>query len=244
MSVPRTRAILIGIGAVLWSLQASFTSAADWSSLLRQADSYRLFRAGGFSFDYVLNDGGTRTVMKIYLKRDDPHVVIGRYIEPPRLSGRKILVADNSFWLLDRYMRDPIRISARQLLFGQAAAGDITRLTYSGSYTVASGAFQGNEAVLDLAAIPGAGATYPRVTLTLEKSTSRPLAAKLYGASGTLLKTLSYDSYASVGGKQILTGFKITNMLTGSTSTIILENYSDQTLPARYFSREGIRELR
>lgn len=226
------------------ALSAPFLgSEENYSERLKKADAYRLFQDKGFSFQYTLTDGGETSVMKVYLKGSDRSAVLCVYTDPAPLSGRKILVDGNTFWMIDKNMRDPIRISSRQMLFGQASAGDIARLSFSDHYFIESGALNGNSVILVLAAQKGAEVSYPKISLELRADDSRPVKAELYAATGTLMKTIHYQKYGRVDGKVLLVAFKIVNALNNSESLVELSRFTTQTVNDRFFSREGMKAL-
>ncbi|MBN2352998.1 MAG: outer membrane lipoprotein-sorting protein [Spirochaetales bacterium] len=217
---------------------------SDFSKMLSKADSYRLLTDRGFSFTYTLTDADETSVMRVYLRDGDRSNVLSVYLSPPKLSGRRILVQGNAFWMLDKNMRDPIRISSRQMLFGQAAAGDITRLSFSDGYDVASCKTADGKSIMDLTAKEGAEVSYPKIILVVTTPDCRPVSAELYAASGVLMKTIRYESYGEFDGKTLLAGFKIVNALNRDESAVGLSDYSRDTLAGRFFSREGMKAIR
>ena len=215
-----------------------------WTEKLKLVDRYRLFAEGGFSFEYVMDDSSDgRSAMHIWLKSGDSSTVLCSYTSPARLLGRRILVQDGKYWLLDRNMRDPIRISARQILFGEASAGEITRLTFSGSYRVAAASTEGAETKLKLEAVPGSEVSYPAIDLVIKADDFRPLRADLYAATGTLMRSIKYERYESVEGRELLVEFRILNPMNSQESVISLGKFSPETVGSRYFSREGMKVL-
>ena len=213
-------------------------------SRLAAADGFRLFSDKGFSFEYRLSDSIETSVMKVYLKDTDRSVVLCVYTGPANLAGRKVFMEGNTFWMLDKKMRDPIRISSRQMLFGQASAGDITRLSFSDGYTVIGETTEGNLAVPELQAKAGKETSYPRVRFEVRASDSRPVRAYFFAATGTLMKTIYYDEYQTIGGKVLLVKFRMVNELNKEESVIELGKFEEKTLENRYFSREGMKALK
>jgi len=214
---------------------------------LAKIDQYRNFQAEGFSFQYAVNDPADpatpASVMRVYLKKADRNAVLCVYLSPADQQDRRILVQKNSFWLLDRSMRDPIRISARQMMFGQASAGDITRISYATTYQVEKSTSQGETVVLNLAALKDVEVSYPVIRLRIRSSDSRPIKAELFAATGTILKTIDYTDFQVFSGKTLLSGFTITNLLNRETSRVVLDKFSPATLADRYFSQGGMKVL-
>lgn len=235
---------LLGLALLCLPLSAQ-TTPADW---LEKIDQYRLFQAEGFSFQYTVNDPSDtaqpESVMTIYLKKSDRNSVLCLYQSPADLRGRRIFVQANSFWLLDHAMRDPIRISSRQMMFGQASAGDITRLSFNGFYHVDSSAAEGDSTVLTLSALKGVEVSYPSIRLTVHSTDARPIKAELFAATGAALKTITYQEFEPFGDRMLLTAFTITNLLNKEESHIRLDKFASTTLADRYFSQGGMKALK
>jgi hypothetical protein len=160
------------------SLFAYNVSAQDQGiNRLVQVDSYRLFSDKGFSFEYRLIEGSDVSVMDVYIKNSDRSSVLSVYKAPASLAGRKIFMDGTTFWMLDKKMRDPIRISSRQMLFGQASAGDITRLSFSDAYTIVSETIE-NDVVILTFSTSRKEISYPKVKLEVRSSDSRPVKAE------------------------------------------------------------------
>lgn len=234
--------ILALVAGVLFTAGVSAQESGE--GRLAAADGFRLFSDKGFSFEYRLSDSGETSVMNVYLKSTDRSVVLSVYTAPAKLAGRKVFMDGNTFWMLDKKMRDPIRISSRQMLFGQASAGDITRLSFSDGYTVTGETTEGDLAVLELQAKAGKETSYPRVRLEVRASDSRPVRAEFYAATGTLMKTIYYDGYQTIGGKVLLVKFRMVNALNKAESVIELGKFEAKTIENRYFSREGMKALK
>jgi len=222
----------------------SLFAEKNFEERLRKADSYRLFQDRGFSFQYTLTDAGEKSVMTVYLKDSNRSTVLSVYTEPAQLAGRRILVAGNTFWMLDKNMREPIRISSRQMLFGQASAGDLTRLTFSDNYLIESGSKSDTSIILVLNAKIGAEVSYPKIILELRSDDSRPIKAELYAATGTHMMTIYYQRYGRIDGRVLLIAFKIINERNNAESLVELSRFSSQTVDDRFFTREGMRALR
>ncbi len=227
------------------SLFAYNVSAQDQGiNRLVQVDSYRLFSDKGFSFEYRLIEGSDVSVMDVYIKNSDRSSVLSVYKAPASLAGRKIFMDGTTFWMLDKKMRDPIRISSRQMLFGQASAGDITRLSFSDAYTIVSETIENDVVILELLAQAGKEISYPKVKLEVRSSDSRPVKAEFFAATGTLMKIIHYEEYRTINNKILLVKFRMVNALNKAESIIELSNFREQTLDSRFFSREGMKALK
>jgi hypothetical protein len=203
---------------------------------LAKVDAFRSLGGSGYSYDFAtLEDGGVASLMRVSVRLGGPaspggmEAALVKYLEPARQRGRAVLVRGNAFWIYEPGMKNAMRISPRQLLFGQASAGDVSRISFSSMYELtgseaAEGGFR-----LSLKARPGAGATYDLVDLRTGAD-YRPLRAECRGASGALMKTIIYDTYEAIGDRTLLTGFEIRDEVDGKTTKVSLGKF-DRVLP-------------
>jgi hypothetical protein len=210
------------------------------ASALAKADSYRAFSESGFSFDFSSSGVEGESLMRVSVKIGAEDAALVRYLEPAKRRGRLVLVRGGSFWLLDKDMKSPIRISPRQLLFGQASAGDVSRIGFRSMYSVTGRSRSGDDIVLSLAARSGAGATYDLVELRTD-SGYRPIEASCRGRSGALIKTIRYLKYERVAGKELLTEFEILDEASGKTERVRLSNFDAATPPESAFAVQALR---
>jgi outer membrane lipoprotein-sorting protein len=207
---------------------------------LAAVDSYRAFDEAGFSYDFASSGEEGESLMRVAVRTRGEEAALVRYLEPAKQRGRLVLVRGNSFWLLDKDMKQPIRISPRQLLFGQASAGDISRISFRTMYSVQGRERSGGGIVLRLAAKSGAGATYERVDLRTD-SGFRPVEAACMGRSGVLIKTIRYEKYERIGGRELLTEFTIVDAVSGKKESVRLSNFDSATPPDSAFAVQALR---
>jgi outer membrane lipoprotein-sorting protein len=236
-------AAFIVAGALVCSAQET---DPDGATILARVDAYRAFSDTGFSFDFALSEeGGGKSLMRVYLdsaNRDNNS--IAQYLEPRRYNRRVVLSLGHSFYIYDQGMMAPIRITPREMLFGQAAAGDITRISFTVSYSVEQIQRNGDQLVLHLKAKPDKDATYDLIELRVNAAAYKPLQAECKGASGTVIKLITYTQFERINGRELLTGFTITDSATGKVSTIGLGNFRQDTLPSSGFSVEALKNVR
>lgn len=214
---------------------------------LLKVDSYRMFETTGFSFDFYLEEsnGGEKSdyTMKVYVKDSSSDYAVCKYTSPEKMKGRVILVDGKNFWYLDRGMKSPIRISSRQMLFGQASAGDITRIIFSNYYNVISKSTVDQKLRLDLKSIKNKGAVYTRIVLFVEPHTFKPVMAECYAKSGKLLKKIEYTGFDMYKGKEVLSEMLISSTDGKSVSRVSLLNFSSDRLDDRYFNKAQISRI-
>ena len=73
---------------------------------------------------YSKEDGATRQFRNLV-----------EYVEPPRDTGKRVLLDGHSLWFYDPNSKVSVRISAQQRLIGQAAIGDILTVNLASDYT-------------------------------------------------------------------------------------------------------------
>lgn len=229
--------------SILIIMQACFIFAQE-NNILEKIDSYRLYSNEGFSFDYEIIEAKDTYKMKVFVKSGDADSILTIYREPVDLSGRKILVLDNSFWLQDNRMKSAVKISAQQMLVGQASAGDITNIVFSKLYNIIQSEVKDNIKILNLESKSKKGGNYQKIVLYIEEKTSVPLKAFLYSKNGLHIKTIEYSPLEIINGKPMITSFKIINELNTQVSNIQIKNFSKETLPDRYYTREGMQNLK
>ena len=172
----------------------------------------RPFRVTATLILYKSGNPVDRSVFSVFSKLDPAtgqfrDVMI--YVEPPRDSGKILLLNGNNLWFYDPASRQSVRISPQQKLTGEAAAGDVLTENLAVDYTAS---ILGTESIedasrrtrvcwhLELKAANEA-ATYNRIEYWVEQKTSYPIKAKFYADSGGLLKILYYRGYAKRGGR-------------------------------------------
>jgi hypothetical protein len=238
--------ICIFVSALLCAQVLPGETGAAGSAVLLKVDSFREFAKSGFSFDFgVIEEGRAgQSLMRVYLNELGRDTSIAQYREPKKYSRRVVLALGNTFYVYDQGMPAPIRVTPREMLFGQASAGDITRISFSGMYLVESIEEREGKLFLRLKAIPGKGATYDLIDLTASAVDFRPVQADCKGASGIIVKTLKYETFETIGGKELLSGFTITELSTKKTSRVRLGNYSLETLPSSSFAVDALKYVR
>jgi len=102
---------------------------------------------------------------------------------------------EDDFWIILPSSQRPVRITPAQKLLGEASAGDIATMTWSGDYdgTVVGEAQRDGKACLQLdLSAQHKGTTYRRIVLYVARQGGEPVAADLYLASDKLAKEASF----------------------------------------------------
>lgn len=174
------------------------------------------------------------------------------YVEPPRDSGKRVLLDGRSFWFFDPASQASVRISAQQRLTGQAAIGDVLTVNLAADY---SASLTGTDTIddaarqkrncwhLDLKAASEI-AVYNRVEYWVEQGSFRPVKGKFYSDSGRLLKIIYYRNFVERLGAVRPAEAVIIDAVDSSLATIATLGESHfQDVPDAWFQRDYLPRL-
>ena len=191
---------------------------------------------------YSKEDGATRQFRNLV-----------EYVEPPRDTGKRVLLDGHSLWFYDPNSKVSVRISAQQRLIGQAAIGDILTVNLAADYTAS---IVGTETIEDAARQPRQCwhldlkasndlATYNRVEFWVEQGTFYPIKGKFYADSGRLLKIAYFRKFAQQLGAVRPTESIIIDAVDSSlATTATFGDYTYQEIPEAWFQRDYLPHLR
>jgi hypothetical protein len=123
--------------AALASLAHAQTHAQDVTTLLKDADHYRM-SADNLKVDTLVQtyrtDGTPDKERRytVFAQAGRQSLVL---MQSPAEKGQKVLMLGDDFWLLMPGSQRPLRITPMQKLLGDASTGDIATLSWSGDYT-------------------------------------------------------------------------------------------------------------
>jgi len=174
-------------------------------------------------------------------------MTIVKTLEPQTERGRSLLMRDKDFWAFFPDVSKPLRISFQERLIGDVANGDIARTNFAGDYTPTLIQIDkvGDKQyyLLELIAIDDS-TTYGKVRIWVEVGTFWPLKADFYAISGRFLKTCSYESYTSLGGKLRPSRLVLRDAIVNGQYSVIEYNQMDLTeIPEKYFTKEHLKRL-
>ena len=131
------------------------------------------------------------------------------YVEflSPRENGQHLLMLSDDMWVYLPDTSRPVRITPLERLSGDASNGDVARTNYAADYDpvfVRSEKVGSDECyVLNLTA-KRKGATYQQIVYWVRVQDDRPVKAEFHLTSGKLIKSATFDDFASVGGRMQL----------------------------------------
>ena len=176
-----------------------------------------------------------------------------RYIDPPRDTGKMVLMNGSNMWFYDPSSKVSVRISPQQRLMGQASDGDVVTANLAKDYAAK---LLGEETLqdadrkdracwhLDLTAA-SPEAIYSRIEYWIEKGTNRPVKGKFYSDSGRLLKIAYYHKYAEqLGGMRASETIIIDSVDQNLVTTMTTSDMRAQDIPDAWFQREYLPRLK
>jgi outer membrane lipoprotein-sorting protein len=167
-----------------------------------------------------------------------------KYLTPEIDKGTKVLMVDDQMWVYVPTTAKPIRIAARQRLTGNAAYGDVARLSFVDNYTakiLREDTFKGKKStVLELSSVPGRPVTYDRVEYWIDAANQRPLKALYQTSSGKTLREGYFEDFKEVFGIMRPTKFVLVDVLsTDHTTNLIFSDAKKKKLPDLLFEKQN-----
>lgn len=138
--------------------------------------------------------------IRVYLGENGQQAVT--FLEPLRLSDQIYLVVGYNTWMYQEGLHRPIRISARQRLFGEAGIAETVGIDYLRDYRVSGFSENESEYIMDVEALDTKTA-YRRARLWIEKKSLRLVKAVLTAVSGDPLKELTFTAYQNINGHEV-----------------------------------------
>lgn len=178
----------------VWSL-----AAPDVEALVRKADQAHGGQlASGLQMSGTITSYQRGAVSRSYtvqIEAQDGNSLIS-FREPAFARGNKMLVRQRNMWFVSADIKQPVPISPRQRLVGEAANGDIATTNFSRDY---------NARLLDDSEVAGEpchaieltaktqNTSYDRIVYHVSKARQIGLRAEYYSLSNKLLKTADIE---------------------------------------------------
>ncbi|MDE2135763.1 MAG: outer membrane lipoprotein-sorting protein [Alphaproteobacteria bacterium] len=213
------------------------------------------FRLTNTLTEYVGGSPRDRVTLVVYAKENpQTHQFsnVVRYVDPPRDTGKMVLMNGSNMWFYDPSSKVSVRISPQQRLMGQASDGDVVTANFARDYTAKligeetlEDADRKNRACwhLNLTAASDE-AVYSRVEYWVEKDTNRPVKGKFFSDSGRLLKIAYYHKYVEqLGGMRPSETIIIDAVDQNLVTTMSNSDMRAQDIPDAWFQREYLPHL-
>lgn len=226
---------------LLFTLIALSARADDATSILARSDAFRN-PLQSFSIDVELTSyEGTKSEtskFRVYGKGSDRSVV--EFTAPASEKGKYLLMLRDAMWIYMPSASRPIRISPLQRLMGQASNGDVARTGFTTDYVAKSASEDGNAWVLELEA-KDPSLAYKRVRLWVDRTTSEPVRADFYVASGKLLKRAHYRKLTTMAGRRIVSDVEIEDLVRPGHRTLMrMSNLTSRPNADKMFTKDSL----
>jgi outer membrane lipoprotein-sorting protein len=240
---------LISIVVVCFASAASGavkSSKPTGEAILRAAENIRN-PSENYQVGVVLTDqDGTKKDVRTYgtfVKSRDKTLV--QFLEPLVDRGTEVLMVGSQMWVYMPKVANPVRISPRQRLSGNAVYGDIARLDFAENYQptrVREGRVDKQKAyVLDLKSIDGKAVTYDRIEYWVLAGNYRPHKALFQTQSGKVLREAHYKDFVKVFDTERPTKILFVDHLNQKhVTTLVLKNYQKRSLPDFAFDKMNL----
>jgi len=242
------RVLIIAVSLV--GALARPVAADEAADIVRDADR---FRRPGDSFMWKITitsqeakKAPTTDAFEVFVKGNGRSLV--KFVAPPRNVGRSLLALGRDLWIYLPDAGKPVRIPFSQRLVGQVSNGDVARADYAGDYDATLG---GEEAVdgvachvVDLKARTK-DVTYAAVKYWVSRDGRRPVKAEFYAATGTLLKTGTFDTFRDVlPGRPLATRLTLVDGIRKDKRSVM--DYGEivvRDVPEKYFDKNSMKSL-
>ena len=238
------------VALVLLAGLAGPALAGEADDIVRAADNYRR-PAESFVWKITITSQEAKKAQstdgfEVFVKDRGRSLV--KFIAPPRNVGRSLLALGRDLWIFLPDAGKPVRIPFSQRLVGQVANGDVARADYAADYDAT---LLGDETVdgvachvLDLKA-KTKEITYAAVKYWVAKDGRRPVKAEFYAATGTLLKTGTFEGF-----KEVVPGHVLATRLTlvdgirkDKLSVLDYGGIVVRDIPEKYFDKNSMKSL-
>lgn len=255
----RVRAAALVFALLLPLLARAASAAPTAQEILAASDAVRNPEKP-FSLTTTLveyRDGRERDTMTIvaYAKADPnsgQFLTLLRMVAPARDANKLMLKNGNDLWFHDPASKSSIRLSPQQRLLGQVANGDVVMVNLARDYAAE---LAGEEEIQDgdrrprrawklaLAAV-SLDVTYHRIELWIDFA-NRPVKARYYAQSGTLLKTAYFRRYQRALGAERPTETVIIDGLDPNWITVMrYSNHAWRDVPDAWLQRDYLPRFR
>lgn len=233
----------------LFSLLFENDRLSAQSEIIEKLDAYRVpYEAFMLSLTLTSFKGGKvdeAARFDVYLDGDDKSLVIAKEYST---RDMKILYVDENMWVHIPNTHRPIRITPVQRLMGEAANGDVARVSYGQDYTVET---VGDTVIAGVSCFilkllaQKKSATYHKIILYAQKNNYMPVQAQYFLISGKHFKSAYFECYEKIHGKPVLTKLTIYDQIRKNRKTTFeYFNIKKKKMPAKYFNKNYLVHLK
>lgn len=228
------------------STAAKVPTKVDAMAILEKAEKIRNpVEDYSVKVDLVDSKGGKidNRSYETFIKGRDKALV--KFVKPVSESGTRVLMTGPDMYVYIPTSAKPVRVSANQKLTGNAAYGDVTRLSFVGNYTPTYRTTEksgGREVIiLDLESIAGQPVTYDKVEYHVDAKTMYPVKAIYKTRSGKPIREGTFEDYGDIFGVNRPTTFVLKNLLKKDHVTRLkFSDAKSKKLPALMFEKQNL----
>ena len=242
------------VGMMLCCLSMAAYAAPNAQQLLEASDAIRNpvkpFSLTTTLIEFHQGRETDRNLLTVYSKIDPiggQYRTLVHFDAPARDLDKLLLKNGSDLWFYDPSSQASVRISPQQRLLGQAANGDVVTVNWAHDYLpslageddIDDGDRQRRHCYkLNLVA-RSLDATYHSIDLWLDSLTKRPVKARFYAESGTLLKVSYFRRFQEELGAERPTEIVIIDGLDPGWVTVMrYSNYAWRAIPDAWMQHD------
>ena len=183
--------------SIMISILATSLHAETAEHILQKADE---IRAPSESYRMLVSvESSDQSHFRFEIKIGGKDTSLIRTLEPSREVGKNFLMIQEDMWAYVPNIKRSLRVTLNQKLTGQAANGDISRMTWVGDYAPTLESESSEQWVLILKA-QKRGLTYDGIRVWIDKTNFRPLKGEYLSTQGKVLKKVAFSDYKEIAG--------------------------------------------
>lgn len=244
--------LVLLILSIIGFTTVSGISLNEANEILGTVDTSRNFTGTDFSavMTMILEDPDTGVEKKKVqqFRRDDSDMFLMLFIEPASEKGQGYLNIGENLWFYDPQSRKFNHTSMKERFggtdaknsdFGASSIGDDYRVL-----TVENGKLGRYDVyIMDLEG-KNSEVTYPTVKIWITKGNNLILKSEDYSATGRLMRTSLFPSYAKVGEKFLATKMIFNDeLIDGKKTQIAITDISTKNLPDSIFTKSYVERV-
>lgn len=219
-------------------LVSAVSKAETADDILKKADE---IRAPSESYRMEVSvDSSDQSHFRFEIKIGGKNTSQIRTLEPSREIGKNFLMIDEDMWAYVPNIKRSLRVTLNQKLTGQAANGDISRMTWVGDYQPSLESETAQQWILLLKA-QKRGLTYDGIRVWIDKSNYRPMQGEYLTTQGKVLKKVQFSGYKDIAGNIRPTKITIENAeKSGDFSILQILDMQKASFPSSQFSQSSL----
>jgi hypothetical protein len=222
--------LMAALAAIVFTIGLVAQPAPTDDQLLEAFDKARFVESPSFTMTVEVvadrPDGTKQAVVQLYFKEiDGKRYARIEFLAPEELKGQVYVSTPEGTFFWQPGLATPLKVSGRQQVFGDSSVAETVGVRFNGDYKIKSRkdvTLPGNKAGLEVELeATEKSVAFQKVTVTAEKTTLRPIKARLFALSGDPLNDVSYQEYATVDKDEYVKKQLIENQLIKTNKTLL-----------------------